>query len=91
MEEQLNKNKLLNLNKESLDLGIVDLVKEKVDALKKEQYMAIMEEMGKKFENILEEKANVRKVFTEEELNHAELKEFDDTEAIIKICNRKSN
>ena len=85
LEEQLNKNKFINLNKESIDLGIVDLVKEKVDALKKEQYMAIMEEMGKKFENILEEKANVRKVFTEEELNHAELKEFDDTEAIIKI------
>jgi len=85
LEEQLDKNKFINLSKENLDLGIVDLVKEKVDAIKKEQYMSIMEEMGKKFENILEEKANIRKVFTEEELNHAELKEFDDIEAIIKI------
>ena len=85
LEEQLDKNKFINLNKESLYMVIADLVKEKVDAIKKEQFMVIIEEMGKKFENILEEKANVRKVFTEEELNHAELNEFDNIDSIIKI------
>ena len=85
LEEQLNKNKFINLSKESLNMGIADLVKEKVDAIKKEQFIVIMEEMGKKFENVLEEKSNVRKVFTEEDLNHAELKEFDNIDSIIKI------
>ena len=83
--ELLNNYKFINLNKDSLEFTIKDLVKEKVDAIKKEQYMAIMEEMGKKFGNILEEKTKEKKIFTEDELNHAELKEFDDIDSILKI------
>ena len=85
LEEQLNKYKFINLDKKYLSESISDLVKEKVDELKKEQYMLIMKEMGKKFEFVLEEKSKQRKVFTQEELDHAELKEFDDIEIIIKI------
>ena len=83
--ELLKNYKFINLNKDSLEFTIKDLVKEKVDAIKKEQYMAIMEEMGKKFGNILEEKTKEKKIFTEDELNHAELKEFDDIDSILKI------
>ena len=85
LEEQLNKYKFINLDKKYLSESISDLVKEKVNELKKEQYMLIMKEMGKKFEFVLEEKSKQRKVFTQEELDHAELKEFDDIEIIIKI------
>ena len=85
LEKQLNNLKFINLNKESMELIIGDLVKEKINYLKKEQLMIILEEMGKKFGNILEEKSNTKKVFTEEELIHAELNEFDDIDSIIKI------
>ena len=85
LEKQLNNLKFINLNKESMELVIGDLVKEKINYLKKEQIMIILEEMGKKFGNILEEKSNTKKVFTEEELIHAELNEFDDIDSIIKI------
>jgi len=85
LEKQLNNLKFINLNKESMELIIDDLVKEKINYLKKEQLMIILEEMGKKFGNILEEKSNTKKVFTEEELIHAELNEFDDIDSIIKI------
>ena len=85
LEKQLNNLKFINLNKESMELIIGDLVKEKINYLKKEQIMIILEEMGKKFGNILEEKSNTKKVFTEEELIHAELNEFDDIDSIIKI------
>ena len=85
LEKQLNNLKFINLNKESMELVIGDLVKEKINYLKKEQLMIILEEMGKKFGNILEEKSNTKKVFTEEELIHAELNEFDDIDSIIKI------
>ena len=85
LEEQLNKYNFINLDKKYLSESISDLVKEKVNELKKEQYMLIMKEMGKKFEFVLEEKSKQRKVFTQEELDHAELKEFDDIEIIIKI------
>ena len=85
LEEQLNKYKFINLDKKYLSESISDLVKEKVNELKKEQYMLIMKEMGKKFEYVLEEKSKQRKIFTQEELDHAELKEFDDIEIIIKI------
>ena len=83
--ELLNNYKFINLNKDSLELTIKDLVKEKVDVIKKEQYIVIMEEMGIKFGNILEEKIKEKKIFTEDELNHAELKEFDDIDIILKI------
>ena len=85
LEKQLNNLKFINLNKESMELIIGDLVKEKINYLKKEQIMIILEEMGKKFGNILEEKSNTKKVFTEEELIHAELNEFDDIDSMIKI------
>ena len=85
LEKQLNNLKFINLNKESMELVIGDLVKEKINYLKKEQLMIILEEMGKKFGNILEEKSNTKKVFTEEELIHAELNEFDDIDSMIKI------
>ena len=85
LEEQLNKYNFINLDKKYLSESISDLVKEKVNELKKEQYMLIMKEMGKKFEFVLEERSKQRKVFTQEELDHAELKEFDDIEIIIKI------
>ena len=85
LEKQLNNLKFINLNIESMELVIGDLVKEKINYLKKEQLMIILEEMGKKFGNILEEKSNTKKVFTEEELIHAELNEFDDIDSIIKI------
>ena len=83
--ELLNNYKFINLNKDSLEFTIKDLVKEKVDVIKKEQYMVIMEEMAKKFGNILEEKTKEKKIFTEDELNHAESKEFDDIDTILKI------
>ena len=85
LKEHLDDYKFINLNKDILSICIMDLVKEKVDAIKKEQYLAIMEEMAKKFGNILEEKSKARKVFTEDELNHAESKEFDDIDTILKI------
>ena len=85
LKEKLDNYKFINLNKEYLSIGIEELVKEKVDIIKKEQYLAIMEEMSKKFGNILEEKSKIRKVFAEEELNNSELKEFDDIDTIIKI------
>jgi len=85
LKNLLNENKFINLNEETLDANIEDLVKEKVEFIKKEQYMEIMEEMAKKFGNILEEKSKEKKVFNEEELNHAELKEFDDIDSFVKI------
>ena len=85
LKNLLNDYKFINLNEESLDTIIEDLVKEKVEFIKKEQYMSIMEEMSKKFGNLLEEKSNSKIVFTEEELNKAELKEFDDIDSFVKI------
>ena len=85
LKNLLNDYKFINLNEETLDAIIEDLVKEKVEFIKKEQYMSIMEEMSKKFGNLLEEKSNAKIVFTEEELNKAELKEFDDIDSFVKI------
>ena len=85
LEGQLNKYKFINLDKKYLSIIINELLKEKVDEIKKEQFMIIMTEMGKKFENVLEEKSKERKIFTQEELDHAELNEFDDIDNFIKI------
>ena len=85
LNDLLNDYNFINLNKDCMELTLEDLLKEKVNIIKKEQYMIIMEEMEKKFGNILEEKSNIKKVFTQEELDHAELKEFDNIDKIIKI------
>ena len=85
LKNLLNDYKFINLTEDTLDANVEDLVKEKVEFIKKEQYMTIMEEMGKKFGNLLKEKSNAKKVFSEEELNHAELKEFDDINSFVKI------
>ena len=85
LEEQLNKYKFINLDKKYLSIIINELLKEKVDEIKREQFMIIMTEMGKKFENVLEEKSKERKIFTQEELDHAELNEFDDIDTFLKI------
>ena len=85
LEEQLQSYKFINLNKESLLEVMEELLKEKCTSIKKEQYISVMEQMEKKFRSQLEGRSQSKRIFTDEELDHPELSNFDDIFIINKL------
>ena len=78
LEELLKSYKFINLNKDSLLEVMEEILKEKSTSIKKEQYISVMEQMEKKFRNQMEERSKPKRVFTDEELDHPELSNFND-------------
>ena len=85
LDEQLKIYNFIKLNKDSLLEIMEELLKEKSTSIKKEQYINIMEQMEKKFRNQMEERTKLKKIFTDEELDHPELSSFNDIIIINKI------
>ena len=85
LDEQLKVYNFINLNKDSLLEIMEELLKEKCTSIKKEQYINLMEQMDKKFKNQMEERSKLKRVFTDEELEHPELSSFNDIMTINKI------
>ena len=85
LEELLKSYKFINLNKDSLLEVMEEILKEKTTSIKKEQYISVMEQMEKKFRNQMEEKSKPKRIFTDEELDHPELSNFNDLMIINKL------
>ena len=85
LDEKLKNYAFINLNKDSLQDVMEELLKEKCTSIKKEQYLSIMETMEKKFRSQIEERSKQKRVFTDEELDHPELSTFNDLFIINKL------
>ena len=85
LDEQLKANKFINLDKDTILEIMEELLKEKCTSIKKEQYISVMEQMEKKFREQMEERANRKRIFTDEELDHPELSTFSDILIMNKI------
>ena len=76
LENITNEYKFINLNKDSIKEVIEELLKEKSTAIKKYEYLEIMEKMNKEYKFRLSEMAQKKLIFTNEELDKPELDNF---------------
>ena len=76
LENITNEYKFINLNKDSIKEVIEELLKEKCTAIKKYEYLEIMEKMNKEYKFRLSEMAQKKLIFTNEELDKPELDNF---------------
>ena len=79
------------LNKDSIKEIIEELLKEKSTAIKKHDYLEIMEKMDKVYRYKLSDKSNEKIVFTDEELDKPELDNFIYLSTFINILFKLSD
>ena len=76
LESRVNEYKFINLNIDTIKEVMEELLKEKATSIKKYDYLEIMEKMKKEYQFKLNDMAQKKIVFTEEELDKPELENF---------------
>ena len=76
LESVVKEYKFINLNKDSIQEIMEELLKEKSTAIKKNDYLEIMEKMDKEYRFKLNDMAQKQIVFTDKELDKPELDNF---------------
>ena len=76
LENALDEYKFINLTKDTISELLDEILKEKIDSIKKYDYLEIMEKMGKEFQYTLDKRAQGKLEFSEKDLDKPELKDF---------------
>ena len=76
IENVLNEYTFINLTKDTISELLDEILKEKIDSIKKYDYLEIMEKMSKEFQYKLEKIAQGQLEFSEKDLDKPELKDF---------------
>ena len=76
LENALDEYKFINLTKDTISELLDEILKEKIDSIKKYDYLEIMEKMGKEFQYSLDKRAQGKLEFSEKDLDKPELKDF---------------
>ena len=76
LENALDEYKFINLTKDTISELLDEILKEKIDSIKKYDYLEIMEKMGKEFQYRLDKRAQGKLEFSEKDLDKPELKDF---------------
>ena len=76
LENALDEYKFINLTKDTISELLDEILKEKIDSIKKYDYLEIMEKMGKEFQYTLDKRAQGKLEFSEKDLDKPELKIF---------------
>ena len=85
LENIIKEYKFINLNKDSIKEIIEELLKEKATSIKKYDYLEIMEKMNKEYQFKLNDMAQKKIIFTDEELDNPELENFICLQTFINI------
>ena len=91
LEAECKEYKFINLNQDSIKEIIEELLKEKSTAIKKHDYLEIMEKMDKVYRYKLSDMSNEKIVFTDEELDKPELDNFIYLSTFINILFKLSD
>ena len=91
LEKALNEYKFINLTKDSISEIVQELLKEKTDYIKKYDFLEIMENMSKEFQFKLEEIAERKLIFSDDDLDKPELNNFINLLTFINILLRISD